>query len=42
MTKASDLRDMSEEQLVLTLKETTKNLFRLRLQAQTDTTRRSQ
>jgi large subunit ribosomal protein L29 len=36
MTKASDLRDMSDEQLSLTLKETTKNLFRLRLQAQTE------
>lgn len=36
MSKASDLREMSDEHLVLTLKETTKNLFRLRLQAQTE------
>jgi large subunit ribosomal protein L29 len=34
--KASELRDMSEEQLQLTLKETTENLFRLRIQAQTE------
>lgn len=34
--KASELRDMSEEQLVLTLKETEQNLFRLRMQAQTE------
>ena len=36
MTKASELRDMSDEQLALTLKETTGNLFHLRLQAQTE------
>jgi large subunit ribosomal protein L29 len=36
MTKASELRDMSDEHLALTLKDTTKNLFRLRLQAQTE------
>ena len=36
MTKASELRDMSEEQLTLTLKETNDNLFHLRLQAQTE------
>ncbi len=36
MTKASELREMSNEHLALTLKETTKNLFRLRLQAQTE------
>ena len=36
MTKASELREMSDEQLELTLKETTENLFRLRLQAQTE------
>jgi len=31
-----ELRDMSDEQLALTLKETIENLFRLRLQAQTE------
>jgi large subunit ribosomal protein L29 len=36
MTKASEFREMSDEQLVLTLKETTSNLFHLRLQAQTE------
>jgi large subunit ribosomal protein L29 len=36
MTKASELREMSTEQLSLTLKETTSNLFHLRLQAQTE------
>jgi large subunit ribosomal protein L29 len=36
MTKASELREMSDEQLLLTLNETTKNLFHLRLQAQTE------
>lgn len=36
MTKAAELRDMSDEQLAMTLKETTENLFRLRLQAQTE------
>ena len=36
MTKASELREMSDEQLALTLKETTGNLFHLRLQAQTE------
>ena len=36
MTKASELRDMSDEQLVLTLKETADNLFHLRIQAQTE------
>ncbi len=36
MTKASELRDMSDEHLALTLKDTIKNLFRLRLQAQTE------
>ena len=34
--KASELREMSDEQLALTLKETTSNLFHLRLQAQTE------
>jgi len=36
MTNASEFREMSDEQLVLTLNETTKNLFHLRLQAQTE------
>ena len=36
MTKASELREMSDEQLVLLLKETTEHFFRLRLQAQTE------
>ena len=34
--KTSELRDMSDEQLQLTLKETEQNLFRLRMQAQTE------
>jgi large subunit ribosomal protein L29 len=34
--KASELREMSDEQLQLTYDETTKNLFRLRMQAQTE------
>ncbi len=34
--KASELREMSDEQLALTLKEATSNLFHLRLQAQTE------
>jgi large subunit ribosomal protein L29 len=36
MTKASEFREMSDEQLALTLKETCGNLFHLRLQAQTE------
>lgn len=36
MTKTSELREMSDEQLALTLKATTDNLFHLRLQAQTE------
>ena len=36
MTKASELRDMSDEQLELTLKEARENLFRFHIQAQTD------
>ena len=36
MTNASELRDMSDEQLELTLKEATDNLFRFHIQAQTD------
>ena len=34
--KASELREMSDEQLSQLLKETTDQLFRLRLQAQTE------
>lgn len=36
MIKAVELREMSGEQLALTLKETTGDLFHLRLQAQTE------
>ncbi len=36
MAKVSELRDMSDEHLVLLLKETTEHFFRLRLQAQTE------
>ena len=36
MTKASELREMSDEQLTLTLKEAAENLFRMRIQAQTE------
>jgi large subunit ribosomal protein L29 len=32
--KITELREMSDEQLVLTLKETEQGLFRLRMQAQ--------
>ncbi len=34
--KAAELREMSDEQLDLTLKETAENYFRLRIQAQTE------
>ncbi len=34
--KAAELRDMSDEQLALTLKEACENLFRLRIQSQTE------
>jgi large subunit ribosomal protein L29 len=36
MVKAAELREMSDEQLALTLKDTAEQLFRLRLQAQTE------
>ncbi|HEV3343491.1 MAG TPA: 50S ribosomal protein L29 [Pirellulales bacterium] len=36
MTKATELREMSDEQLHLTLKETAENLFRLRIKSQTE------
>ena len=34
--KAAELREMSDEQLQLTLRETSESFFRLRLQAQTE------
>lgn len=34
--KAAELREMSDEQLSLNLKETSENLFRMRIQAQTE------
>ena len=34
--KANELREMSDEQLGLTLTETEQNLFRLRMKAQTE------
>jgi large subunit ribosomal protein L29 len=36
MSKASELREQSDEQLELHLAETQKNLFRLRLQSETE------
>ncbi|WP_337174464.1 50S ribosomal protein L29 [Paludisphaera sp.] len=36
MSKASELRDQSDEQLELHLKDLQKNLFRLRLQSETE------
>jgi large subunit ribosomal protein L29 len=36
MAKTTELRDMSDEQLGLTLQEATENLFRLRIRAQTE------
>lgn len=36
MSKAKDLREMSDEQLAFTLKETQESLFRLRFQAATE------
>jgi len=36
--KATELREMSDEQLELTLKETCESLFRLRIQSQTERT----
>ena len=34
--KASELREMSDEHLQLTIKETAESLFKLRIQAQTE------
>ncbi|MBN2023530.1 MAG: 50S ribosomal protein L29 [Pirellulales bacterium] len=36
MTKATELRDMSDEHLALSLKEAREQLFRRRIQAQTE------
>jgi large subunit ribosomal protein L29 len=36
MEKAANLREMSDEQLALTLKDATKTLFKLRIQSQTE------
>ncbi|MBN1589269.1 MAG: 50S ribosomal protein L29 [Pirellulales bacterium] len=36
MTKAAELREMSDEQLSLTLREAREQLFRRRLQSQTE------
>ena len=36
MAKVAELREMSDEQLRLTLKEAAENLFRLRIQSQTE------
>ena len=36
MNNAKELREMSDEQLELTLKEAKENLFRFHIQAQTD------
>ncbi|MCA9229022.1 MAG: 50S ribosomal protein L29 [Planctomycetales bacterium] len=36
MAEAAELREMSDEQLELTLKEAKENLFRFHIQAQTD------
>ena len=36
MSKAKELREMSDEQLSLTLKEASENLFRMRIQSQTE------
>ena len=36
MVKVTELREMSDEQLRLTLKDSAESLFRLRIQAQTE------
>lgn len=36
MAKSTELRDMSDEQLGLTLKDATDKLFRLKIQSQTE------
>ncbi len=36
MTKANELREMSDEQLTLTLKDAVESLFKMRIQSQTE------
>ena len=36
MNKASELREMSDEQLTLTLKDAVESLFKMRIQSQTE------
>jgi large subunit ribosomal protein L29 len=36
MTKATELREMSDDQLTLTMKEAVEGLFKMRLKAQTE------
>jgi large subunit ribosomal protein L29 len=36
MSKASEMREMSDEQLTLSMKEASNNLFHLRIKAQTE------
>ena len=36
MTKANELREMSDEQLALTLKDAVESLFKMRIQSQTE------
>lgn len=36
MSKANELREMSDEQLSLTLKDAVESLFRMRIQSQTE------
>jgi large subunit ribosomal protein L29 len=36
MTKANELREMSDEQLSLTLKDAVESLFKMRIQSQTE------
>ena len=36
MSDSKELREMSDEQLALTLKDSSENLFRLRIKAQTE------
>jgi large subunit ribosomal protein L29 len=36
MTKATELREMSDEQLQITLKEARENLFKMRIRSQTE------
>lgn len=36
MSKASEMREMSDEQLNLSIEESSKNLFHLRIKAQTE------